>query len=173
MLINSLEKPFWSAKEFKVLYHLSYWDGAYSGILFRHSDQQKYYFKCLMESFIKQEYDEDYLKYLADERKLSEFEIKEYYSYEMFNHRCFGIFKLNEQNLQDIEYNHGLFQRYTGYHTDWDYQWKKESPQLAKKTWFENLFPKQKREIKELSGDLVGFTDYQELYNSRELNGQI
>jgi hypothetical protein len=150
------------AEEYKVLFHLSFWDGALSGVLQNKADESFLYFDCVM--------DEPFECDNLDEGE------KDFHHY-----RIFALFQMTPEQRHIIEEKHKSFQKQCGFNTDWDHRWKsyipydrpKEmipAPNHSKITYDTDVANKEYPQFE--NSQIVGYTNDKELYKSATLNGQ-
>ncbi len=91
----------------KLLWHSGYWDGPISGVC--EIDDKKYWFDQ-----IPGESGELWIKYVDDPMATDDD-----YKYEYDITRFYKIYELPEEVMSNVVFNHELFRKYVGHHTDY------------------------------------------------------
>ncbi len=103
----------------RMLYHLDYWDGPLSGIMLWIG--KKVYFKKTDEYTIKTLLSEDEIQDFREYCKLNNCSFDE--DYDIYEHEynwIYTAYEIDDETLEAIEFNHALFSKYVGTHTDYD-----------------------------------------------------
>lgn len=150
--MNKQLKTF-TEKDYKVLWHCGFWDGALSGCLKTH-DGEFLFFDCIIDDYDSTGPDDD--------------EETEYIHY-----RVYALYKPTDEQKEYLISSQNYWEKALGYyHTNWDYRYPLGNP---------DRFSKEKdKTIKKPEGDfpefdknqIIGFTTMKDLYESAYINGQ-
>lgn len=95
-------------KSIKLLWHSNYWDGPISGVC--EIDGEKFWFN----QFPVSEDGELFVKHINES-----FDPNDEDSYDYDVVRFYKIYRLPQMTMNDITFNHELFRKYIGHHTDY------------------------------------------------------
>lgn len=106
----------------RLLYHLGFWDGPHTGIMVWHG--KKVYFSSLDDDTELVPLTEEELKESIDRFDSNGWgAIKKesmWWRFDDINHRLFEVYEIPDDILEAIEFNHVVFRKYVGIHTDYD-----------------------------------------------------
>ncbi len=102
----------------RMLWHSNYWDGPLSGVILW--EGEKCWFDYADEEYVEIPLTEEELKEWAEYEGITVDEIEEDDKIDYDRYRYFNVYRVPKEVMGVIEYNHELFRKYVGTHTDYD-----------------------------------------------------
>lgn len=101
----------------RILYHMNYWDGPLSGVMLW--EGKRMFFNCINEHVVKTLMSPEDLKEVEEYLKEQNQTLEEDDKYDYDTIRVYGVYDLEPEVMEAIEFNHELFQKYVGTHCDY------------------------------------------------------
>lgn len=103
----------------RLLYHMNYWDGPLSGVMLWQGE--RVYFNCIKEFTIITPWTKEEIKDWEESCKENNRNPVDYGDYEDYNIiRVYAAYRLDNEVMESIDFNHNRFRNYVGTHTDYD-----------------------------------------------------
>jgi len=102
----------------RLLWHENYWDGPLTGVMLW--EGEKCWFETYEDDFVERPLTEEEIKDWADFLKIPVEEVDEEDKIDYEPYRRYNVYRIPKETMEAIEYNHNLFRKYVGTHTDYD-----------------------------------------------------
>lgn len=102
----------------RLLWHHDYWDGPMTGVMLW--EGEKCWFEMVEEKHFEVPLTEEEINEWADYLKISVDEVEDVDKVDWDRIRWFDVYRIPKEIMESIEYNHELFRKYVGAHTDYD-----------------------------------------------------